>query len=86
MFKVRKMNRNLASKVTYNANIYVEVETKEVQLQRTKPVRPSQLRLKTEHYYDVKLPTYEESRNKYVKFMKLLLDDLKRVATMILFE
>ena len=72
------MNRSMASKVIYTVNICVEVENKKkIQLQRTKPVRPSQLRFKTEHYYDVKLPTYEESQNKYVKFMKLLLDELK---------
>jgi len=52
----------MTSKVTHNANICVEVdnkevENKEVQLQRKVPARPSQLRLKTEHYYDVKLPT-----------------------------
>jgi len=41
-----------------------------VQLQRKAPARPSQLRLKTEHYYDAKLPTYEESQKKYAKFMK----------------
>ena len=50
---------------------------KKIQLQRTKPVRPSQLRLKTEHYYDAKLPTYEESQKKYAKFMKVLFDDSK---------
>jgi len=43
-----------------------------------KPARPSQLRFKTEHYYDVKLPTYKESQKKYVKFMKPLLDELKK--------
>ena len=42
-----------------------------------KPARPPQLRLKTEHYYDVKLPTYEESQKKYAKFMKVLFDDSK---------
>ena len=63
----------MASKVTQNANIRVEVENK-VQLPRKAPARPPQLRLKTEHYYDVKLPTYEESQKKYVKFMKALPD------------
>ena len=58
----------MASKVTHNANICAEVENKEVQLPSKAPARPPQLRLKTEHYYDVKLPTYEESQKKYVKF------------------
>ena len=51
----------------------MEVENK-VQLPRKAPARPPQLRLKTEHYYDVKLPTYEESQKKYAKFMKVLPD------------
>ena len=63
----------MASKVARNANIYMEVENK-VQLPRKAPARPPQLRLKTEHYYDVKLPTYEESQKKYAKFMKALPD------------
>ena len=63
----------MASKVTQNANICVEVENK-VQLPSKAPARPPQLRLKTEHYYDVKLPTYEESQKKYAKFMKALPD------------
>ena len=67
----------MASKVTQNANICVEVENK-VQLPSKAPARPPQLRLKTEHYYDVKLPTYEESQKKYVKFMKPLLDEQKK--------
>ena len=64
--------------VTYNANKGVKVINDEGQLQRTKPARPPQLRFKTEHYYDAKLPTYEESQKKYVKFIKPLIDDLKR--------
>jgi len=64
----------MTSKVTHNANICVEVENKKVQLQRKVPARPPQLRLKTEHYYDEKLPTYKESQKKYAKFMKVLLD------------
>ena len=63
----------MASKVAQNANIYMEVENK-VQLPRKAPARPPQLRLKTEHYYNVKLPTYEESQKKYAKFMKVLPD------------
>jgi len=60
----------MASKVTHNANICVGVDNKEVQLQRKVPARPPKLRLKTEHYYDARLPTYEESQKKYAKFMK----------------
>jgi len=72
------MNYNMASKVTYNANICVEVENKEVQLQRKVLARPSQLRLKTEHYYDERLPTYEESQKKYAKFTTILPQDSER--------
>jgi len=68
----------MASKVIHNAEICVEVDNKERQLPSKVPARPSQLRFKTEHYYDVKLPTYEESQKKYMKFMKPLLDDQKR--------
>jgi len=64
----------MASKVTHNANECVEVANDEVQLQCKIPARPSRLRLKTEHYYDVKLPTYEESQKKYAKFMKELVE------------
>jgi len=64
----------MASKVTNNANECAKVENDKVQLQGKKPARPPQLHLKTEHYYDAKLPTYEESQKKDVKFM----NDLKR--------
>jgi len=62
------------NKVTFDVNVCVEIENKRVQLPSKIPARPPQLRLKTEHYYDVKLPTYEESQKKYVKFMKVLPD------------
>jgi len=68
----------MASKITHNANICVETENKEVQLPSKAPVRPPQLRLKTEHYYDVKLPTYEESQKKYAKLMTALPQDSER--------
>jgi len=68
----------MASNVTHNANICVEVDNKEVQLQRKVPARLSQLRLKTEHHYDVKLPTYEESQKKYAKFTTTLPQDSER--------
>jgi len=64
----------MASKVTHNANICVEVENNKLRLQRKVPARPPRLRLKTEYYNDIKLPTYEESQKKYAKFMKILLD------------
>jgi len=69
-----KISCNMASKVMHNANECVGLENKEVQLQRKVPARPPRLRLKTEHYNNVKLPTYEESQKKYAKFMKVLLD------------
>jgi len=68
----------MTSKVTHNANICVEVDNKEVQLQRKVPARPSQLRLKTEHYYNEGLPTNEESQKKYAKFMTILPQDSER--------
>jgi len=68
----------MASKVTHNANICVGVENKEVQLPRKAPARPPPLCLKTEHYYDVKLPTYEESQKKYAEFMKTPAQDTER--------
>jgi len=68
----------MASKVTHNANMCVEVENKEVQRQRKVPGRPQRLQLKTEHYHDVKLPTYEESQKKYAKFMTALPQDSER--------
>jgi len=67
----------MASKVTHKANECAKVKNDEGQLPCKKPARPPQLRLKTEHYYDVKLPTYEESQKKYAKFMKVLFDDSK---------
>jgi len=78
VFKVREMNHNMASKVTYNVNLCVEVENKAVQLQRKVPARPLQLRLKTKHYYDERLPTYEESQKDYAKFTTLLPQDSER--------
>jgi len=63
----------MASKVTQNANICVEVENK-VQRPSKASARPPQLRLKIEHYYDEKLPTGEESQKKYAKFMKVMPD------------
>ena len=57
----------MARKVTNNANECAKVENDEVQLQRKVPARPSQLRLKTEHYYNERLPTYEESQEEVCK-------------------
>ena len=68
----------MANKVTHKGNECAKVENDEGQLPCKKPARLPQLLLKTEHYYDVKLPTYEESQKKYVKFMKPLIDELKK--------
>ena len=38
-------------------------------LKQNKPVRPQRLRIKTKQFYDVTLPTYEESQAKYEKFL-----------------
>ena len=73
-----KISYNMASRVMHNANECVEIEDKEVQLQRKEPARPPRLPLKTEHYYDVKLPTYEESQKKYAKFTTTLPQDSER--------
>ena len=41
---------------------------------QNKPARPQRLRIKTQRFYDVKLPTYEESQEKYEKFLYPLKD------------
>jgi len=38
-------------------------------LKGNKPPRPQRLPSKTKRSYDVKLPTYEESQERYEKFM-----------------
>jgi len=43
--------------------------TESLSQQWDKPKRPQRLRIKTKRYYDVKLPTYEESQKKYEKFL-----------------
>ena len=68
----------MASKETSNVNVCAECENNKLQPQGKVPERPQRLRLKTEHYYDVKLPTYEESQKKYAKFMKALPQDSER--------
>ena len=52
-------------------------------LKRNKPERPQRLRIKTKQFYDVKLPTYEESQEKYEKFLYTLkeADEKKRNKT-----
>jgi len=49
-----------------------------LELKRIKPERPQKLILKTEHYYNVKLPTYEESQKKYAKFLESLQGDKEK--------
>ena len=61
-----KTSYNMSSKITHNVSECVG----QVQLPCKVTARPSELRLKIEHYYDAKLPTYEESQKKYVKYMK----------------
>ena len=51
-----------------NANGYPE----SLSLKRHKPARPQRLRIKTKQFYDVNLPTYEESQAKYEKFLYAL--------------
>jgi len=53
-----------------NANGY----PKSLSLKRNKTAKPQRLRIKTKQFYDVKLPTYEESQEKYEKFLYTLKD------------
>jgi len=62
----------MTSKETSNVNVWAESENNKLQPQGKVPERPQRLRLKTEHYYDVKLPTHEESQKKYAEFMRTL--------------
>ena len=48
--------------------------TKSLSLKRNKPVRPPRPQIKTKRFYDVKLPTYEESQKRYEKFLYKLND------------
>jgi len=68
----------MASRETSNVNVCAECENNKLQLQGKVPERPQRVRLKTEHYYDVKLPTYEESQKKYAKFVSTLSQDSKK--------
>jgi len=56
-------------------------ETKPSPLKRNKPARPQCLHVKTGYYYNVNLPTYEESQANYEKFLLKLPDYDKRVTT-----
>jgi len=69
-----KISYKMSSEVTNKNKMSVEDGGNGVKLKCDTPRRPQRLRLKTEKYYDVKLPTYEESQNKYAKFMKTLPD------------
>jgi len=62
------MYENERSRDETNANNPME-NMKSMPLKQNKPVRPQQLRIKTKQFYDVKLPTYEESQTKYEKFL-----------------
>jgi len=66
------MTSELASKHKIN------LECKDNEVNCNAPGRPQRLRLKTEHYYDVKLPTYEESQKKYAKFLESLHDEKEK--------
>ena len=46
-----------------------EIGDKKLARKSETPAILRKLQLKTEHYYDVKLPTYEESQRKYVKLL-----------------
>ena len=48
--------------------------TESLSLKRDKPKKPQRLRIKTKQFYDVKLPTYEESQAKYEKFLYTVKD------------
>jgi len=65
------MSENERSRDESNENKPME-NTKSLPLKQNKPVRPQRLRIKTKQFYDVKLPTYEESQAKYEKFLYTL--------------
>ena len=62
------MSENEKSRDESNENNPTE-NMKSLTLKQNKPVRPQRLRIKTKQFYDVKLPTYEESQAKYDKFL-----------------
>jgi len=59
----------------------IKDSTESLSLKRNKPERPPRLRIKTVPYYDVKLPTYEESQVKYAKLVYKLPDTNKKATT-----
>ena len=67
------MSENKTSRDKSNENNPTE-NVKSLSLKLNKPVRPQRLRIKTKRFYDVKLPTYEESQAKYEKFLYKLKD------------
>jgi len=67
------MSENKTSRDKSNENNPTE-NVKSLSLKLNKPVRPQRLRIKTKRFYDVKLPTYEESQAKYEKFLYTLKD------------
>jgi len=72
--KIRyKMSNN--SEVANQSKMIVETGEKKLEMKCETPARPRKLNLKTEHYYDVKLPTYGESQRKYAKLLCGLRND-----------
>jgi len=67
------MSENEKSRGKNNEDNATE-NTKSLSLKQNKPVRPQRLRIKRQQFYDVKLPTYEESQAKYEKFLYILKD------------
>jgi len=63
------MSENEESKAKNKENKSIEENTKSLSLKRNKPVRPHRLRIKTGYSYYVNLPTYEESQEKYKRFL-----------------
>jgi len=57
-----------------HANKNTDKNPQERLAKKETPARPRTLSVKTEEYYNVRLPTYEESQRKYEKFLRSIKD------------
>ena len=60
-----------------NANT-TTVEPESLLIEQIRPLRPQWLRFKTKRSYNVKLPTYKESQEKYGRFLNTKSNDGER--------
>jgi len=63
------MSENEKSKDKSKKVKSIKDNLKSLPLKRNKPVRPQRLPSKTGYSHNVKLPTYEESQDRYQKFL-----------------